>query len=672
MSKRTKLLIAAGGFLLLWITGILGWLIERLMLLFFYVGLPILLPVLGIGLPIWFFQSVKSGREKFNKQAREQGLEKIMSSFGESPDERIDNINRRFDEKSGNIDFHFARKSKRVMNPWEMKLWIGRTLASMSGRDREALRASLIMFHEKVNFSTSNTEMQVLGLLWGDGQANIFEGSNTWGLDKNNADALTWYVGADKAAVMVDLVIRELQQAIKEHPDNEVLTNLGARLLGNGADLRPPKLLAPVTIDDMPGEALILGGDAKDPEALYAFKGEGSLITVAPSRSGKSQCHVIPNLLTWNGPAVVLDVKNELFEKTSGWRAANVGPVIKFSPLTPESSHRYNPVAEVSDDPDHIWEDSRFLADMLIVPSGGKDPFWENKARDILTAAIANVVYLNPPNERGLDKVLDIIHGVGWERFLAGLSSSEIPTMKRAAKSLGDMESRLRDNVLQTALASLSAWDGPRMSRATAASDWRPADLRSGKNLTIYICLRPNEVDSYISVLRVMIAQHIRRLVTDLPSGKPPSILFLLDELPRLRHMPPVEEALEIGAQYGIKLWMFVQTVSQLETAYGKNADGMVGGCAVRCFMNPGMQDGLAQDLSDQLGFRDSLLDGTRVKIAEPTVLAGPDFKDRIIVMATGATPGTVEKRQAHQNETFAARMAIPPATFEEKAAANG
>jgi len=29
--------------------------------------------------------------------------------------------------------------------------------------------------------------------------------------------------------------------------------------------------------------------------------------------------------------------------------------------------------------------------------------------------------------------------------------------------------------------------------------------------------------------------------------------------------MPPVEEALEIGRQYGIRLWMFAQSLGQLK-----------------------------------------------------------------------------------------------------------
>jgi type IV secretion system protein VirD4 len=202
----------------------------------------------------------------------------------------------------------------------------------------------------------------------------------------------------------------------------------------------------------------------------------------------------------------------------------------------------------------------------------------------------------------------------------------------------------------------LSAWDGDRIERATRKSDWSPKDLRSGKNPTIYICLKPNEVESYISVLRVFIAQHIRALTSELPPQGSAPILFLLDELPRLKQMPPVEEALEIGRQYGIRLWMFAQSLGQLENAY-PNAEGMTGSCAIRMFMNPSLHDETAQKLSDQIGMQDGVLDGSRQKIVEAPVLAGPDYKDFVVVMASGFKPFRLRKSFAHADPTLAARM---------------
>jgi type IV secretion system protein VirD4 len=274
-----------------------------------------------------------------------------------------------------------------------------------------------------------------------------------------------------------------------------------------------------------------------------------------------------------------------------------------------------------------------------------------------LTAAIARTCLQSDPAKRTIAEVLDVFHGIGWDKFILDLRMAvDVRSMMRAGNSLDEMEPKTRDGVLQTGLSSLSAWDSDRIERATRKSDWSPLDLRSGSNPTIYISLRPNEVESYISILRVFIAQHIRALVAELPPQPPLPILFLLDEFPRLREMPPIQEALEIGLQYGLRIWMFAQSVGQIKEAY-ENADGMIGSCAIRMFMNPSLQDETAQRLSDQIGMQESVLDNTRQKIVEAPVLAGPEYKDYVIVMPTGFKPFRLKKNFAYADPVIKARM---------------
>jgi type IV secretion system protein VirD4 len=154
----------------------------------------------------------------------------------------------------------------------------------------------------------------------------------------------------------------------------------------------------------------------------------------------------------------------------------------------------------------------------------------------------------------------------------------------------------------------------------------------------------------------VFIGQHIRMLCDELPPRGSTPILFLLDELPRLRQMPPVEEAIEIGASYGLRLWMFAQSMGQMEKAY-PNAAGMIGSCAVRIFMNPTGADGLTEKLSEELGYRESALDGSRQRLVEAADLAGPGYREYQIVMGSGAKPAKVRKAYAWQDQQIASRM---------------
>jgi len=123
-----------------------------------------------------------------------------------------------------------------------------------------------------------------------------------------------------------------------------------------------------------------------------------------------------------------------------------------------------------------------------------------------------------------------------------------------------------------------------------------------------------------------------------------------------LKKMPPVEEALNIGRQYGIKLWMFAQSYGQLKEAY-PNPEGLLGSCVVRTFMNVPLNDELATKLSDQLGYRQDNLGNAKEKLVEPLELAGPKYRDTILVLATNTKPARVQKRFAYEDQELKKRM---------------
>lgn len=556
-----------------------------------------------------------------------------------------------------------------VKDPAYVFFTVSRSLASMDFRERSYLR-----FAELLNSAYEGNDVSYrrwrTALLWGDGKGTVAPNVQRAGLDAGDA-AQPVVTAIRRMGLSVDQTIGSMQQRVTEllgydiHPDFRALLQEFADQMnpaGGGTWLKPSQVQSsPFALKS---DYAVHIGSFPDGSPL-GYSGDGSVVTIAPPGSGKTQCNVFPNLLTWRGPAVVLDISGDIYEHTAGWRAANVGPVYKFSPLEPEDSHKYNPLTFVRSDPDYIWEDSRLLAEMMIVPSLTSDPFWENEARTVLTAAIAYACYSNPPEKRPMHDVLDVLYGgPAWDNMILGLRMAvDVRVMTQHATALSAMNEKTLSSVLQTARSSLGAWSGERVARATSRSDWSPQDLRSGRNPTIYIYIRPNEVEAYLSLLRVFIGQHIRMLTGGPvpPVGSSP-ILFMLDELPRLRNMPPVDEALNIGRKYGLRLWMFAQSVGQLQTAY-ENADGMLGSCAVRIYMNPTGADGLTEKLSEELGYVESMNDNSRRRLVEAADLAGPSYRDRQIVIANGAKPVIVSKDFAYQNAEFAARMnARPPA----------
>ncbi len=441
----------------------------------------------------------------------------------------------------------------------------------------------------------------------------------------------------------------------RSDPQHPLVQEFRAMLIGGNGWLSDQTLPTSPYIsnghpDFKPGTGIVFIGSLESGTQLW-YNGEGSLITIAPPGSGKTQCHVFPNLLMYSGPAIVLDVKGECYEQTAAWRRANCGPVFKFNPLSPSNSARYNPLSFIENDPDTLWEDCRLLADLLIVPENRQDASWENRGRDVVTGIIAWLVRTQIPEDRRMGRIVDIVSKIDWDKFVDEAKYvMDVPPLCRLGNALAVMPERQLEGVLDAARRHLAVWEGARVERVTAASDWTPEVLRDGSNTTIYICIPPNEIESYAPLLRVIFAQHLRHLLRKLPerNGQPP-ILFMLDELPRLGAMRPVEEALEVGRQYGIRLWMFAQSLGQLERAYS-NAEGMVGSCGVRIYMSPSSHDGTAKRLSEELGYEESIIDGSRKVMVEQSDLTGTKFADYQIALTRGTYPAKLKKTFAHSD----------------------
>ncbi|WP_430431280.1 type IV secretory system conjugative DNA transfer family protein [Oceanicaulis sp.] len=570
----------------------------------------------------------------------------------------LDHVDAKFDAKLGGYQFDIKHKRMRGAALEKVEASIYREIAAMNPSEREMLR----LFEYFVATGVASHTDRIFGaLIWADGKAEIleynyyFEDGASLGI-RDGRSCLQWFFAAHDITLdsEISAFLRFIEKYAKKDPDSMLSKRVQARLRGGGAWATSSDL----TGDFDPHSNGLLLGTLDGSDTPVRFSGEGSLITIASPGTGKTQAQVLPNLLEWQGAAIVLDVKGEIFEATARWRVENGFPVYRFAPLDPDESHAFNPLRTIRNNDDFLWEDSRFLASMLLVPNKkSNDPFWETKAQDLITASVAAVCALAEPDDRSMGQVLDYLYRVDWEEFIAILKSSSIRAMMRAGHSIENMTEKTLDSVLQTAQSALSAWEGPRVERVITGNDWEVSDFQHTEHPpTLYITLRPGEIDPYRSLLRVMVAQHLRGLMQQVPDGKAPPVLFMLDEVPRLGNMPPIEEALEVGRQYGIKLWMFAQSLGQLRNIY-PNADGMIGNCRVQCYMNPALHDGTADHLSKSLGMFESPLDGSRQRVVEPQALAGPEFKDLIVGFSQSMRPFKMRKQMAFSTEPYRSRL---------------
>ncbi len=126
-------------------------------------------------------------------------------------------------------------------------------------------------------------------------------------------------------------------------------------------------------------ERTILVGRQGD--EYLSFGGYQFVLLAAPSRSGKGVGMVVPNCLNYSDSLVVLDIKYENFELSSGFRAAHGQEVYLFAPFDEQGrTHRYNPLEYISEDPASRLGDVDAIAAALYNNPISRDKFFDEQA----------------------------------------------------------------------------------------------------------------------------------------------------------------------------------------------------------------------------------------------------------------------------------------------------
>lgn len=357
------------------------------------------------------------------------------------------------------------------------------------------------------------------------------------------------------------------------------------------------------TMDDIRRHGLIRKGGLligrKNGQRLR-YSGDGHLLTFAPTRSGKGVGCVIPNLLTWPGSAVVTDIKGENIALTRQFRET-LGPVYELAPLS-GSAHAsaLNPLDFIRTGTPFEMDDARLIAEMLVVPEHGKANHWEREARTLIAGLLLYVRHHVPELDRNLGQVRDFLmqEAEDFEVLIRTMAISDHENVARISRGFSQKEAKERSAVISTAQGATELFESPELREGTRYSSFRFESLKD-RTASVFIVVPPEHLESYRPYLRLMTGLATAAMTRN-PTKPKHEVLFMLDELPALGYMRPIEEGIGYLAGYGAKLWLFVQDLDQLEKIYPK-ARSMIANCAVRQAFN--VQDpATAKLLSDMLG----------------------------------------------------------------------
>ena len=349
--------------------------------------------------------------------------------------------------------------------------------------------------------------------------------------------------------------------------------------------------------------------------------GQQFVILAAPTRSGKGVGVVIPNLLDYRDSMVVLDIKQENFDLTSGWRKSIGHEVFLFNPFAEDRrTHRWNPLRYVSSDPAFRVSDLQSIAAMLYPDGDERNKFWTSQARN---AFLALALYLFERHDDDASKHLPASHRrTPTLGRLFRLSSGDGSTeLKAHLKQLADADflGSAGKNAFATLLSQapetfasimgsfkepLNAWINPVLDTATSADDFLLTDVRK-QRMTIYVGIQPNKLAEARLIVNLFFSQLINQNTRELPQANKDlkhQCLLLMDEFTAIGKVDIIATAVSYMAGYNLRLLPIIQSLAQLDAVYGKELSRtLITNHALQIVFTPREQQD-AQDYSEMLG----------------------------------------------------------------------
>lgn len=461
----------------------------------------------------------------------------------------------------------------------------------------------------------------------------------------------------------------------------------GAARFANTAEIRKAGLLDPkggldktILVGKKNGRYLTYGG--------YQF-----VILAAPTRSGKGVGIVVPNCLNYSDSLVVLDIKGENFDITSGFRAKHGQKVYLFAPFDEAGvTHRYNPLEYISDDPAQRLGDIDAIGTALYSGGNQNDKFWSENAKDLFRG-LCLFVLERKDLPKTFGEILRQASGKGKplkEYIFEELKKAQ-DTGHPFSNACIDCLNRVLSNsentlagIVATFGTPLLIFQNPRVDLATSANDFDLREVRR-ERMSIYFKMPPNKLKEGSVLVNLFFDQLLNLNTRVLPSQDKTlkhQCLVLLDEMTSIGKVAMIAQAVSYMAGYNMRLLTIIQNKSQLEDVYGKaGALTLLSNHALMIMYapSPTVQSD-AQEYSEMLGYetvksrsRTSSMQSSSTSTSDQrrALMLPQEIRElgqtREIVSLENCKPILCDKIRYYEDPDFTCRANLPPPSIPKQ-----
>jgi type IV secretion system protein VirD4 len=326
------------------------------------------------------------------------------------------------------------------------------------------------------------------------------------------------------------------------------------------------------------------------------YDGDSHLITIAPTGAGKGRSAIIPNLLEYLGPVIVVDPKGENYAVTARARREMGQDIVLLDPfgicdVHPEDRDSFNPFDILSYAPTMLNDDARMLAELLMTDDKSlKEPFWDNWASSLLSGAVIYYATQDDDSKKNMLSVRDVLYGDNPTYKLAVLADTDKEMDSEAYQEITSFlninAEVTRAGVLSTAQQHVRLFGSPAVRNGIAKTTFDLNSVYHGDQVSLYIVIPPTKLRSHQPLLRLWVGALLSLIVsrTRIP---PQKTLFIIDEAAQLGHLNILQTAKTLLRGYGLQAWSFWQDLSQIKQLYPTGWATMLNNCDVIQLFGP-------------------------------------------------------------------------------------
>lgn len=328
------------------------------------------------------------------------------------------------------------------------------------------------------------------------------------------------------------------------------------------------------------------------------YGGPRHLLTVAPNRSGKGTCAIIPNLLLLDHSVLIIDPKGENAAITARQRRT-FGNVYLLNPFNEHGlgTARFNPLACLSIHHPNVVADIGSLAEALIVDSGKGEPHWPDSARALIKTLLLHLLATKGSNATLGD--MRRLLTQGEREFLTtiyDMTQSRYGFIRQPAAQFGETTDEMK-SIISTARTQTAFLDDPPIAHTLSGSDFSMLDLKRATT-SVYVILPSRYLVAYANFFRLVVVSALDQLQSR-PGGV--KTTFFLDEFAALGRLSAIETAFGQAAGFNVQLWPFLQDLNQLRSIYKEKWETFIANAGVVRWFTP--NDAFTADyLSRRLG----------------------------------------------------------------------